>query len=170
MVRKCTSILFAVVAIFLQSCASVVDAPINEGVNQVSGNVYEIFKTDYRGIFGGEESLKSEVIASADSFAKDNGKIALPITAKIHRVGILGDWAWFYYKFAIVEKSHELAKNTTSEIQVERDARLAKEFYIQRHQDSRSNIYDQLGKLNDLRKAGAMTDAEFEREKLKLLK
>lgn len=160
---------FVIAFIALTGCATVTDTAPSEGVVQVSGDVYEIFKTDYRGIFGGEESLINGVINEANAFAESKSKVALPISARVHRVGILADWAWFYYRFSLVEKDSKLATKKFTDLTIERDARLAPEFYKQRHVQDRSSVYEQIDKLNGLRERGLITDVEYQREKSLLL-
>lgn len=154
----------------ISACSTVTETAPNDGISQVSGDVYEIFKTDYRGIFGSETSLIDGVVSEANDFAISKSKVAIPVSAKIHRVGILADWAWFYYKFSIVEKSNPLSARKFSDITIERDARLAPEFYKQRHMQDRGNVYNQIDKLNDLRERGLINDAEFQKEKAILLR
>lgn len=161
--------LFILLALVLSACSTVTEVAPNEGIVQVSGNVYEYFKTDYRGIFGSEESLINGVVTEADDFAKKQSMVAIPVSARVHRVGILADWAWFYYKFALVDINSPQANKKLGRSEIERDARLAPEFYVQRHKQDRSSAYDQINKLNDLRIRGVISDAEFEKEKSKLL-
>lgn len=168
-ISETRAILFAMM-LSISACSTVTEVAPNEGVSQVSGDVYEIFKTDYRGIFGSETSLIDGVVSEANNFAVSKSKVAIPISAKVHRVGILADWAWFYYKFSIVDQSNPLSERKFSEITIERDARLAPEFYKQRHVQDRNSVYSQIDKLNDLRERGVITDAEFQKEKAILLR
>jgi len=82
----------------------------NPSVVQLSPGVYELSRADHGGIFGNEEALKSGVISDANAFAESQGKVAIPVAAKEHPVGILGDWASYQYDFKVVDKDSPEAK------------------------------------------------------------
>ena len=82
----------------------------NPKVVQISSGVYELGRSDHGGIFGNEDALKSGVISDANAFAEKQGKVAIPVYAKQHPVGILGDWASFEYTFRVVDKDDPEAK------------------------------------------------------------
>jgi hypothetical protein len=153
----------------LTGCAMAPASAPDAGVVKVSGNVHEIMDVDYRGIFGSEESLIKRGVDQAQEFAAAQGKVAVPIEARIHRVGILADWAWFYYKFSLAAPSSSESHIKFSEITIERDARLSNEFYEVRHKQKAINSYDDLVKLDELRKKGIITEIEFEQQKAKIL-
>lgn len=89
------------VTLGLSGCSTVTTYAPSTGVAQVSENVYEIMDVDYRGIFGSEESLTKRNIEQAETFASARNKVAVPVLARIHRVGLAADWAWFYYRFSL---------------------------------------------------------------------
>lgn len=76
----------------------------NPKVVEISPGVYQLARADHAGIFGNKDALKAGVIRDADAFAEKQGKIAIPVSAKEHPVGILADWASFEYTFRVVEK------------------------------------------------------------------
>lgn len=156
--------------IIISGCATVPDNVPDEEVLHVDGSVYEILDVDRRGIFGSESSLIDSVVSQANEFAAAKGKVATPLMARIHRVGILADWAWFYYKFSLVEKGVPEANRKLDDIEIERDPRLAGEFYLSRHKVGQKNSYDELIRLDELRKRGIITDAEFSHQKNLILK
>ena len=160
-----------IMAMMIFGCASVTDVVPDEEVVLVSGNVYEILDVDHRGIFGSEDSLKDYVFKQADSFAKNQGKVAIPVAARIHRVGILGDWAWFYYKFELVDEGTPESFRNITDIQIVRDARLAPEFYLDRHKGDQAekSVYGEITQLDELRKKGLLTDVEFDEQKKRIL-
>ena len=82
----------------------------NPSVVQLSPGVYELARADHGGIFGNEEALKASVIRDANAFAEGQGKVAIPVAAKEHPVGILGDWASYQYDFKVVDKDSPEAK------------------------------------------------------------
>ena len=75
----------------------------NPSVIQVSPGIYQLAREDHGGIFGNKSALKASVIEEASDFATQKGKVAVPIAAKEHPVGILGDWASYEYTFKVVE-------------------------------------------------------------------
>jgi len=169
---RCAAIALAAVA--LSGCASVPDVVPDEEILHISGNMYETLDVDYRGIFGSEESLKNNAIARADKFAKSRGKVASPVSARAHRVGILADWAWFYYRFELVEPGTPEAYRNITDINIIRDPRIAPEFFAERRMDQppgegADDLSAQIRKLDQLRKDGLLTDAEFEAQKKRLL-
>ncbi|WP_306534976.1 SHOCT domain-containing protein [Geobacter sp.] len=161
-------VLMSVLLVF-SGCASVTDSIPDEQILHVSGNIYEVMDVDKRGIFGSEASLIDGVVDQANEFATTKDKVANPLAARIHRVGILGDWAWFYYKFALVDKNTPDAYRKLTDITIERDARLSTEFYINRHKTEMRSVSEEIIKLDELRKKGLLTDAEFLAQKKRLL-
>jgi hypothetical protein len=77
----------------------------NPGIIQMSPGVYQLARADHGGIFGNKDALKSGVISDANAYAEREGKVAVPVSAKEHPVGILGDWASYEYTFKIVDKN-----------------------------------------------------------------
>jgi hypothetical protein len=162
-------IICLIVAAGLAGCAGVTTSVPSTSVVQVSGDIYEIMDVDYRGIFGSEASLKERNVKQAVAFASERNKVAVPILARIHRVGIMGDWAWFYYKFSLAAPDSPEAIRKFADITVERDARLSEEFYRSRQKEGAVIAYDDLLKLEDLRKSGVITESEFQQQKTKIL-
>jgi len=76
----------------------------NPGIVQVSPNVYQLGRADHGGIFGNKDALKAGVISDANTFAEKQGKVAIPVRAKEHPMGIMGDWASYEYTFRVVDK------------------------------------------------------------------
>lgn len=173
MIRSIKTIAISI-SILLTGCATVTDVVPDEKILNVTGNTYEIIDVDYRGIFGSENTLKSSVLTKADKFAKSKGMVASPISARIHRVGILADWAWFYYKFDIVAPGSPESYRNMTDIKIVRDARLASEFYTERNQASEAieqhDVYSEIKNLDKLRKEGLITSEEFESKKKQILK
>lgn len=155
--------------LLIYGCASVTDSIPDEEILNITGNIYEIIDVDKRGIFGSESSLIDGVVTQVDDFAETKDKIASPLEARIHRVGILGDWAWFYYKFMLVDKNTPEAYKKLTDVTIERDARLSAEFYINRHKREIISVADEIVKLDELRKRGLLNDSEFEKLKIQLL-
>jgi hypothetical protein len=85
----------------------------NPGVVQMSPGIYELARADHGGIFGNKDALKASVIRDANSYAESLGKVAVPVSAKEHPVGIMGDWASYEYVFKIVDKESPDARTPT---------------------------------------------------------
>ena len=85
----------------------------NPEVVQMSPGIYELARADHGGIFGNKDALKSGVIRDANAFAEREGKVAVPVSAKEHPVGIMGDWASYEYVFKLVDKSSPEARTPT---------------------------------------------------------
>ena len=163
--------------VLASGCAANLDYADFQGVKQVSADVYEVFREDHKGVFGSEGSLQAKVVAEANAFAERQGMSAEPIEAKQHRVGILGDWAWAYYKFRLVPKSVRSVSANVAEIDFVGDARMSNNFLETKDADSTpmkpsqdKDLYEELKKLDELRKEGILTEEEFQAQKAKLLK
>ena len=165
--------IFIIMSLFvLSGCSFVTDSMTNdEEILHVSGNIYEIIDVDRRGIFGSEKSLIEGVVNMANKFAESRNKAANPLAARVHRVGIAADWAWFYYKFELVDKNTPEAFRTLTDITIVRDPRLSAEFWVNRNnpETETKNVSDEILKLDELRKKGLLTDDEFATQKKKLL-
>ena len=68
-------------------------------------------REDHAGMFGSKSALKAGVIRDANVFAQKQGKIAIPISAKEHPMGILADWASFELTFKVVDENDPEAKS-----------------------------------------------------------
>lgn len=144
---------------FLVGCA-------NPGIVQLSGDTYMLARTDKAGIFGNPSSLKAEVIRDAQSFAASQGKIAIPVASNEIPLQVGRSFASYEYQFKLVDPGSREATEggrfkpepiaTTSEIKVV-------------DQKAKKDLHAELIKLDDLRKRGLLSDAEFDMQKRKLL-
>lgn len=157
-----------IVAIFLSGCATNLTYAKKQGVFPVTSDTYEVFREDHRGIFGSAESIQREVIEEANDFANKKSMLVVPLEAKQHRVGTLGDWAWGYYKFKLVPTGESAAVSTTK-VQFMADARMSNDFLDTKDVPTARSSYDELLKLDDLRKKGVLTEDEFQAQKKRLL-
>lgn len=156
--------------------------PKRQGLTEVSPNVFQLFREDHRGVFGGDPSLQRQVVEEANAIAEKQGMIAVPIEARLHRAGNAGDWGWCYYKFQLSPKGDMRVSKIASEINFEDDPRITGNFFrsidAAAKQDSlagtnsptaKKNIYDELIKLDELRKKGLLTEEEFQIQKKRVL-
>jgi len=144
------------------------------GVVQLSPDTYMITKEDHGGIFAFNRGrLKTDTIREANTFAESKGKIAIPISTKEHPVGVLGDWASVEYQFKVVDKNDPEAVRTAlgprADVVIEKTEKISADIHTRDDTQKKSDMYTEIMKLDDLRKKGLITDAEFESQKQKLL-
>jgi len=147
---------------------------MNPGIVQLSPDTYMLSRDDHRGIFGNKNSLKAGVIRDANNFAKRQGKVAIAISTQEHPVGILGDWASFEYQFRVVDKDDPEAQQRTflsprANVVIEKTEKISADIRTKDVTDKQPDLYTELVKLDELRKKGLITDAEYDSQKLKLL-
>ena len=153
------------VVLALAACA-------NAGVVQVAPDTYLLSKQDNAGIFGNFARFKTEVIQEANDFAKTKGKVAIPVTMNETPAGP-GRFATFQYQFRLVDASDPAAQRVTltrqPDVLVESTSRSTADVNVRTSNSPSSDLYAELIKLDDLRKRGILTEAEFEAQKKKLL-
>lgn len=98
-------VIFWLVVSFATGCA-------NPGIVQISPNTYLLSREDHGGIFGSASALKAGVFHDATAFAEKQGKAEIPISAREHPVGILGDWASFELTFRLADRNSPEARLT----------------------------------------------------------
>ena len=155
------------VIIFLAGCVS-------PGIVQISPDTYMLTKEDHGGIFAfNRGKLKTDTIREANAFAESQGKIAIPVSAHEHPVGILGDWASFEYQFRVVDKNDSEARRTSltprADVVIEKTENVSADIHTKDQSEKPKDMYAELIKLDDLRKKAIISDAEFESQKKKLL-
>ena len=146
----------------------------NPGIVRISPDTYLLSKEDHGGIFGSMAKLKADTISEADRFASNQGKIAIPISAREKPVGNgPGQWARFEYQFKVVDKVDSEARRTAlvprPDVVIEKTEKISAQIQPQRQSSRPKDVYAELLKLDDLRKRGILSDAEFETQKRKLL-
>ena len=172
---KTTLIIIGLAASFTAGCK-------NPGVVQVSPNTYMLSREDHGGIFGSQSALKAGVIRDANAFAEKQGKVAVPISAKEHGVGILADWAKFELTFKVVDRNDPEAHGTniltSSSLEGGQGWRNlggkaavypAKGPPADERGVQNPTVGQQLIDLQKAKDAGAITDAEYQAQKAKLL-
>ena len=113
------------------------------GVVEVSNNVYKISLKSAGGMFADEVKMRDEVVRQANEFADSKGKVAVEIVTNSHRPIALG-LPEVEYVFKLVNKS-DVGSN------------------------GEGDLYIKILHLDELRKKGLISDAEFETQKQKLL-
>ena len=159
--------IIAAVCVLLAGCA-------NPGVVQVSPDTYMLSREDHAGIFGSSSTLKAGVISDANAFAASQGKIAIPISSNEKPVGNTpGSWAKFEYQFRVVDKNDVEARRTAlvprPNFVIEKTEKISADIRTKDLTSKPKDTYAELIKLDDLRKRGILTNAEFDEQKRKLL-
>ncbi len=155
-------------AVSMAGCAT------NPGIVKLGSDSYTLYKEDHGGIFGNATSLRNEVIGEANTFAENQGKIALPISAKTHHTtGRPADWETFEYKFRLLDKNDHTTIRTHlipgSDVVADDAGKIVGDIDTKTQPEKPRDTYAELIKLDDLRKRGIISEAEFEAEKKKLL-
>jgi len=143
----------------------------NPGIVAMSQDTYVLSRADHAGVFGNTGAMKADVINEANQFAASKGKVAVPIA--VHETpNAPMHFATIEYQFRLVDADSPAARGGTllpaaERIEIRSDARSKVD--VQGGQPTKPDVYAELLKLDDLRKRGILTDAEFDAQKRKLL-
>jgi hypothetical protein len=162
-IRQSLSTMSLALAVVLAGCATA--APISLG-----NDTYMISQTSAGGLFKAMGSLKADVIKRANAFAMSKGKVAIPIAAK-ESPAYPGHMPNFEYQFRLVEKDDPSASGNALVPRADVVVEMHSSSSVPRNSDNTKSkdVYTELLKLDDLRKRGVLTEAEFEAQKAKLL-
>ena len=128
-----------------------------QSIVQVAPDTYVVTVKNRTSIFASEApNLRAQAVGEAMDFAESKGKVAVPATLSGDTVSAIGDWSKVEYRFTLVDKDDPRARQTS--IASGRNSAVEKD-----------DVYAELTKLDDLRKKGVLTEAEFQSEKQKLL-
>ena len=145
----------------------------NPGIVQLSPETYMLSRADRAGIFGNTAALKAGVIEDANEFAKNKGKVAIPLAVNETPV-YPGHFATIEYQFRVVDKNDPEAKRTTlvpwADVVIEKTEKVTTDVHTKDETSNDFDLYTELMELDDLRKKGIITEAEFDAEKKKLLR
>jgi hypothetical protein len=151
---------------FLAGCA-------NPGIVEISPDTYMLSRADHAGAFGNTAALKAGVIKDANEFAASQGKVAIPLGAQ-ETPCYPGHFATFEYQFRVVDKNDPEARRTSlvprANVVIEKTEKISSDIHTKDETEKKPDLYTEIMKLDDLRKKGLITDAEFEAQKQKLLK
>lgn len=157
----------AILTLILSGCAA------NQPITKIGADTYTLYKVDHAGIFGNSVDLRNSVITRANDFAERKGKIAVPVSAKTHPMGILGDFASFEYTFRLADKNDKAAAAIHfvpgSDVVVDGGGRVLGANSDVGQVSQVDTLYSELTKLEKLKKEGLLTDSEFQTQKKKLL-
>ena len=160
------TMLWATASLALVACAAAEIVPMGT-------DTYMISQTSAGGMFTNMGTLKSEVIQRANAFAEGKGKVAVPVAAK-ETPPAPGRMPNYEYQFRLVSKNDPRAAGgglvKTPDIVVENCGQAPNVVVNTGSDPSKTKeLYSELLKLDDLRKRGIITEAEFEAQKKKLL-
>lgn len=164
--QELTGVLVLLVAAVLAGCA-------NPGIVQLSPDTYILSRTDKGGIFGDASAMKADVIREANEFAASQGKVAIALSLREIPLAVGARFASVEYQFRVVEKSDPEARRVRlvprADVVIEKTEKTTVDVKTKDQTERPKDIYAELLKLDDLRKRGIITDAEFEAQKKKLL-
>jgi Short C-terminal domain len=137
-------------------------------VVQLSPDTYMVSRTDKGGVFGSASAMKVDAIREASEFAAGKGKVAIPLHIR-ETPAAPGGFASVEYQFRVLDKSDPEARRVSvvprSDAPIEKTEKAESGGGI----DVRVDVYGQLIKLDELRRRGILTEAEFDAQKRKLL-
>ncbi|MBX9630240.1 MAG: SHOCT domain-containing protein [Burkholderiales bacterium] len=166
MARRLTLMVAAIVVGFVASgCA-------NPGIVKLGPDTYMLSRTDKGGVFGNASAMKADVIREANEFAAKQGKVAVPVT--LHESPMyIGHFASVEYQFRVVDASDPDAQKVIlvprPDMVIESTGKASVDVKTTDETKRQPDVYSELIKLDDLRKRGILSDAEFEAQKKKLL-
>ncbi len=146
----------------------------NPGIVKLSPDTYMLWREAHGGIFASASALKAGVIKDANAFAEAQGKVAIPISSKEVPMGNgPAQWASFEYQFRVVDKNDPEVRRTSlmprPDVVIEKTEKINADVKVKGQSNRAKDVYGELLKLDDLRKRGILTEAEFELQKRKLL-
>jgi hypothetical protein len=101
--------------VLLSGCA-------NPEVVQISPGTYMLARADHGGIFGNKDALKAGVLKDASEFAERQKQVAIPVAAKEHPIGVMGDWASYEFTFRLASPESQDAKVNWVLVKTESDS------------------------------------------------
>jgi hypothetical protein len=130
-----------------------------------------ITRSSAAGAFANTSRLKADAISRANEFAASKGKVAVPISSREDRPQV--GFPSYEYQFRLVDKDDAAAKGAAlvpgPDLVIEKKETIAADVRTKDMTPKQQDLYTELLKLDDLRKKGVITEAEFEAEKKKLL-
>ena len=146
----------------------------NPGIVKLSPDTYLLTREAHGGIFASTSALKAGVIRDANAFAESQGKVAIPIASKEKPMGNgPAQWASFEYQFRVVDKNDPEVRRTSlvprPDVVIEKTEKITADVITKDRTERPRDVYAELIKLDELRKRGILSEAEFLAQKKKLL-
>lgn len=140
---------------------------------QLSADTYMAVVKNYAGIFGNPQTTKTKAIRAANAFAAKRGKVAVPIAMEMTPAGGPGHWPAAEYQFRLAEQGSAGTAGGAllprADVTVEVNTPNSLPATSAPPPATKTDLYAELLKLDDLRKRGLLTDAEFDAAKRRLL-
>jgi hypothetical protein len=166
-------------AVLFTGCATTEGTPV---VTQLSPDTYMITIRARSSYFAMDKpKFTSQAVNHSLDYAASKGKVAVPITLRENTAGMFEDWVNVEYEFRLVDKNDPRANRNKSDADqkpapakqpepVKQPAPIKPpEPVTKTDTRTKQDVYNDLLKLDDLRKKGIITQEEFEIEKKKLL-
>ena len=154
------------------SLVTVVTGCFNPKIVKVAPDTYLLSRVDHAGMFGNATAMKVDVIREANEFAESQGKIAIPVYLN-ETPAWPTHFATCDYQFRLVDKTDPEARRANfslrPNVEIEKTEKATVDVRTKDQIERQKDIYAELIKLDDLRKRGIISDAEFEAQKKKLL-
>ncbi len=159
--------------VLLTACALSLTACATADVIPMGTDTYMISQTSAGGMFKSMSSLKAGVIKRANEFADSKGKVAIPMAAQ-ETPSAPGRMPNFEYQFRLIDKDDPRAAGNSlvkrPDVVIENRGPQGPAVVVNNGEAKSQDVYTELIKLDDLRKKGIITEAEFEAQKQKILK
>lgn len=139
---------------------------------QISKDTYLVTVENHAGIFGSQSTTKKKAIEAANSFAESKGMAVMPLGMEFRGAGGPGQWPVAEYQFQLVplEQAQSVGLKPRAHTEVEVNiAGNPANAPGGGAQVQKVDLYNELLRLDDLRKRGILTDGEFEIQKARLL-
>lgn len=137
---------------------------------QIAPDTYMVTVTNHAGIFANEATTKRKAVDAANEFAAAQGKIAVARSLN-SSPAYPGHFGTVEYQFIVVSKddpdAHRVYLKPMSDVTVDVNANSAPSQAPTT--TDHSDKYDKLAKLKSLLDSGALTQAEYDSEKVKVL-
>jgi len=163
----------------LVAVAMVVGACATPGIVHISDDTYRVSRADPGHVFADDAAMKAAAVADAEAFARGRGMVAEPVAFQSDTLAV-GHLKTVDYDFRLVPAQPATAAATAPSPAVPAvvvpPAAPAQSAAVPpppatapRPAAARPDYYDELIRLDDLRKRGILTDAEFQSLKAKLI-
>ncbi len=139
------------------------------GIIKVSPDTYMISKERWGFSTVG---IKADVFKQANDFASSQGKVMIPLTFKESPVAY-GHYPTVELQFRVVDnndpEAHRAALVPRPDIVIDKTEKVSADVTNKDITNKQPDLYTELTKLDDLRKKGILTEAEFQAQKKLLL-
>lgn len=141
---------------------------------ELSPDTYLLTETNYAGMFYNHAKMKAKVIQEANDFAAKQGKIAIPLNMTDSPPMPGRSMPNMEYQFRVVGKDDPEARRVSLDKRpdqvIQKDENIKVDVHTKDDTAQKPpDLYSELLKLDDLKKRGIISQAEFDAQKAKLL-